>query len=85
MLTWLGLGSLGELRRDLFALVGEIAESTTHVRQVVHQGALEYRVATGMLTGDSPFTGHGHLLTFRIDGARLPAIVAGMHPPGEVQ
>lgn len=77
-LFWTGTGNARELRRDLFALLGEIAENATHVRQIVLDDRIEFRVATGMLIGDSPFAPHGHLLTFRIGGDRLPAILEGM-------
>jgi hypothetical protein len=77
-LTWSGSGPLRALRRDVFALIGEIAEATTHVRQTVHDDMLEYRVTTGMLSGDSPFSGHGHLVTFEVEGPDVPAIIAGL-------
>ena len=52
-----------ELRAATMALVGSIAEASTHVRQV-DDGAFE--IVTGMLPGDSPaFATHGHLLRIR--------------------
>lgn len=74
-------GSLRRLRADVFALIGEVAESTTHVRQVIKDAAIEYRVATGMVAGDGPFAGHGHLLRLRITGPRLPQLMEGSRRP----
>jgi uncharacterized transporter YbjL len=55
--------SEAELRAITLALVGSIAESSTHVRQLVDG---EFEVVTGMLSGDSPaFAPHGHLLRIR--------------------
>lgn len=68
---------LGRLRADFFALLGEIAESTTFVRQRLADDAVAYEVTTGMLDGDAPFAGHGHLLRFRIGGPDVSRLVAG--------
>jgi hypothetical protein len=64
---------LRQLQADMFALIGEIAENVTFVRQVVGDGSVEYHVATGMLSGDSPFAPHGHLLQLRVAGPFIPA------------
>lgn len=74
---------LGRLRADLFALLGEIAESTTFVRQRLADDAIEYDVTTGMLDGDGFFAGHGHLLCFRIGGSDIGRLVAGAHRVGD--
>ncbi len=74
-------GSLRSLRADAFALIGEVAESTTHVAQVIGEDAVEYRAATGMLPGEAGFSGHGHLLHLRVTGRRIPAFVAGTRQP----
>ena len=56
-------GSLGELRRDVYALVGEISEPATAVVQRETDDGVEFDVTTGMVTGATPFeTGHGHLV-----------------------
>ncbi len=55
--------SQGELRSLALALVGSIAEASTHVRQL---GEADFEVVTGMLPGDSPvFAAHGHLLRIK--------------------
>ena len=77
-LTWAGAGNAAALRADAFALIGCVAESATHVRQIVTGSAIDYRIVTGMLDGDSPFAAHGHLLTLRITGPRVVAIITGM-------
>ena len=83
-LTWSRTeGSLRGLRADAFALVGEFAESTTHVRQVIADTAIEYHVATGMLHGDGPFAGHGHLVRLRVTGPDLPRLIAGSRRPAQ--
>ncbi len=76
---WQGAGGSRELRADAFALIGQVAEATTHVRQAVAGERIEFRTATGMLAGDSPFAGHGHLIALRIGGPRIAAIIATMH------
>jgi hypothetical protein len=83
-LTWeQSNGSLRQLRADVFALVGRIAEATTHVRQCAGEGTIEFQVVTGMLDGDSAFAGHGHLLLLRVTGQHIPGFIAGMRrtPP----
>ncbi len=83
-LTWSRTeGSLRGLRADAFALVGEFAESTAHVRQVIADTAIEYHVATGMLHGDGPFAGHGHLVWLRVTGPDLPRLIAGSRRPAQ--
>ncbi len=78
-LDWQGAGGSRELRADVFALIGQVAEATTHVRQAVAGGRIEFRAATGMLAGDSPFAGHGHLIALRIGGPSIVAIIATLH------
>ena len=43
-------------------LVGHVSEGSTFVRERRLQDALEFEVATGMMPGESGFTGHGHVL-----------------------
>jgi hypothetical protein len=68
-LEWRRAGDrLRELRADIFALVGTVAETHTHVRQRVGEEAVMYDVTIGTLDVDSPFEGHGHLLRLRVGG-----------------
>ena len=53
---------IGRLRADAFALIGVVAEGSTHIRQIATDEGIRYEVTTGMLDGDSGFAGHGHLL-----------------------
>jgi hypothetical protein len=61
------------LREDVFAVIGAFAEASTHVRQRVLDDAFEFDVTTGMLTDETPFAAHGHLVRLRVVGeaARL--------------
>lgn len=69
-LSWTaGRASRGQVRAELFRLVGEIAELSTHVRERREDGRLEYEVTTGILDGDGPWRGHGHVVLFRVAGA----------------
>ena len=55
--------SQAEVRASALALVGAIAEASTHVRQASDG---DFVVVTGMLPGDSTtFEPHGHLLRIR--------------------
>ena len=55
--------SLRELRRDAFALLGAVAESSTYVRQrVADEGAVVFDVVTGMVGDDTRFAPHGHVI-----------------------
>lgn len=74
-------GSLRSLRADAFGLIGEVAETTTHVTREMGEHVVEYRVVTGMFPGESGFSGHGHLLHLRVTGPRIPALVAGTRQP----
>ncbi len=77
-LTWARpAGSMRSLTADLFALVGTIAENQTHIGQAIEGDAVVFQVATGMMPGDGGFSGHGHVLEFRITGPRIPALIAG--------
>lgn len=81
-LTWKRNGApIRRLHADLFALVGEIAESATYIRQSIRETVIEYRVVTGMLAADTPFAGHGHLLLFRIHGEHVSELIAGTKTP----
>lgn len=49
-----------ELRRDAYALLGAVAESSTYVRQRVAADTIIYDVTTGMVGADTGFAPHGH-------------------------
>ncbi len=69
-LTWDGpWGTWDMIRADAFALLGPIAEHTTHVRQRTFEDRVEFEMATGTLTGETPFAPHGHLVRLRIRAA----------------
>jgi hypothetical protein len=74
-LRWRGrAGDVRAARAAAFALVGEIAESASYVRQRHDPGdepgaaALVFEVATGMLAPDTHFAAHGHTLVLRMLG-----------------
>ncbi len=68
-LTWQRQeGSISQLRADVFALVGTVAETTTHVQQRVRADRVEFEVVTGILEGESRFRTHGHMLRLKIVG-----------------
>ncbi len=62
-----GLG-LRRLRAEALALLGAVVECALFVRELKTDAAIEFRAATGVLDGDSPFKGHGHLLLLRVGG-----------------
>jgi len=63
---------IGQIRASLFALIGQIAETATYVRQQPTLGSPDAQrdviveVATGIPSGEGPFATHGHLVRFRI-------------------
>jgi hypothetical protein len=61
-------GTIEQLRRDVFALVGAVAQTTTHVSQRIESARIEFDVVTGVLEGDSKFRPHGHMLRFKVVG-----------------
>src|SRR5829696_926988 len=61
-------GTFGDLRRDVFALVGAVAELATHVQQRVRSDRIEFDIVTGTLEGQSRFRTHGHMLRFKVVG-----------------
>lgn len=65
-LTWLGDHGRGPLRRAAHALIGSIAEESTHVVEWVDGDAAVFDVATGKVSEDGHFAPHGHLLRLRI-------------------
>ncbi|HSL15319.1 MAG TPA: hypothetical protein VK962_03475 [Actinomycetota bacterium] len=58
------------VRRAVLALVGSIAEDSTHIRQRRNGDAIELDVATGTLPSKTPFAPHGRLVRPCV---RLPA------------
>ena len=62
---------LREIRAAVFRLVGEVAEESTFVRQVVTDAPIAYHVTTGMLDEESSFAPHGHLMLIRVDGSEV--------------
>ena len=65
-LTWLGDQGRRPLRRAAHALIGSVAEESTHVVEWVDGDAVVFEVATGTVANDAPFAPHGHLLRLRI-------------------
>jgi hypothetical protein len=75
-LEWLRTGrNLRQLTVDFYSLLGVIAESNTHVRELTEPGVIGFDVATGMLAGDGRFAAHGHTLRFRIGGEAVESIL----------
>jgi hypothetical protein len=69
-LAWRGApGDLRAIRAGIYALVGEVAESATYVRQRRDGEALSFEVATGLLEPDTQFASHGHVLVLHVQGA----------------
>jgi hypothetical protein len=69
-LTWLGEKGRRPLRRAAHALIGAVAEESTHVAEWVDGDAVVFDVATGMVAEDAHFAPHGHLLRLRIQTGR---------------
>jgi hypothetical protein len=66
-MTWDGpRGHKESLRADAFAILGRIAEHTTHVRQRTFDDRVEFEMATGTLAGETRFVPHGHLVRLRV-------------------
>jgi hypothetical protein len=67
-IAWVGeRASSGRLRAEVFALIGSVAEPSTHVRERRTGDGVEYEVVTGMLDGDAGWTAHGHVIAIRIE------------------
>jgi hypothetical protein len=66
-LRWLGQDAgPGAVRAAAFALLGSIAEVSTHVRQRKHGDVTVFEAAAGTLGSDSAFAPHGHLIRLRV-------------------
>ncbi len=68
-------GTWRELRADAYALLGSVAESTSFIRQRIAGDMVEFRIMTGMLSGDTSFASHGHLLPLKVNGAAVRALL----------
>lgn len=71
-------GRARDLRADAFALIGQIAESVSYVRQRVEGDEIVFDAVTGMLEGDGRFRGHGHLVQLRVASATVGRVIRGM-------
>jgi hypothetical protein len=70
LLSWQGrLGDLRGVRAAAYALIGQVAESATYVRQRRENGLVVFEAATGMVGDDTQFAPHGHVLVLRVAGA----------------
>jgi hypothetical protein len=56
--------SVGRQRSAVFAMLGEVAETATYVRQRRTETGLSFEVVTGILDGQ--FAPHGHTLLIRL-------------------
>jgi hypothetical protein len=56
------------LRRAVFAVVGAFSESSTFVRQRLADGEIWFDVTTGMMSSQTRFAPHGHLVRLRVTG-----------------
>jgi hypothetical protein len=68
-------GSLGDLVVDTYALIGRIAESHTHITERKTATTVEFDITTGILDGDGQWTAHGHVVTLRIAGPGVEALL----------
>lgn len=71
-LGWVGAESVvpDTLRAEVFRLLGSFAEHTTHVAQHSVDDGVEFEIATGTTSAESPFLPHGHLVRIRVAGPR---------------
>ena len=68
-LTWQGrMGDMAGVRAAAYALIGQVAETASYVRQRRGEGLLTFEVATGIVGDDASFATHGHVLFLRISG-----------------
>jgi len=52
------------IRAEVLTILGSFVEASTFMRESASDGAMVFDVVTGMLDGDGPYTGHGHLVRF---------------------
>ena len=58
--------SRAQLRAEAFALIGSVAENSTHIRERRTNDGVEYEVVTGIIEGDSGWLGHGHVVLIQV-------------------
>ena len=63
------------LRADAYALIGVVAEGATFIYERRIDEAIEFHVTTGLLDGDTPMKGHGHLLHLRVGGPTVRQLI----------
>jgi hypothetical protein len=69
-LSWQGrLGDQAGVRAAAFALLGQVAETATYVRQRRDGDRFRFEVATGLVGGDTHFATHGHVIVLDVRGA----------------
>ena len=56
------------LRADAFALIGQVAETASLVRERREGDDAIFEITTGMLEGDGHFAPHGHMVRLRVRG-----------------
>jgi hypothetical protein len=74
-------GYMRDLSVDAYSLIGEFAESSTHIRAGTEGQSIVFEVTTGMLDGDGPFSGHGHVVRLRVVGPAVEALLTRSGPP----
>jgi hypothetical protein len=69
-LRWQGrLGDQRGMRAAAFALLGEVAETATYVRQRRDGDSMLFEAATGLVGSDTHFDSHGHVIVLDVRGA----------------
>ena len=54
------------IRAEVLTILGSFAEASTFIRESDRDGAMVFDAVTGVLDGDGPYAGHGHLVRFII-------------------
>ena len=54
------------IRAEVLTILGSFAEASTFIRESDRNGAMVFDAVTGVLDGDGPYAGHGHLVRFLI-------------------
>lgn len=68
-------GNLRELRAEVFALLGSVAEGATYVEQRISDDAVTFDVATGQ--HEEEMRAHGHIVSLRVTGPAVSAAARG--------
>jgi hypothetical protein len=58
----------GDLRSEIYSIIGSFAESATEVEQKVVGDEIHFEVVTGMPSEETRFATHGHLIRLRVTG-----------------